>query len=43
MIIGLFIKALEMPFLCEEDLEYDEDQEVEMMEVHKEVSGGNVH
>ena len=41
--LGLFIKALELPFLCEEDLEYDEDQEIEMMEVHKEVSGGNVH
>lgn len=41
--LGLFIKALELPFLCEEDLEFDEDQEVEMMEVYKEVSGGNVH
>ena len=41
--LGLFIKALEMPFLSEEDLEYDEDQEIEMIEVYKEVSGGNVH
>ena len=32
--LGLFIKALEMPFLCEEDLEYEEDQEVGAPMVH---------
>jgi hypothetical protein len=41
--IGLFLKALEMPYLAEEDLEFDEDQDAELVEVYKDTGGSNVH